>query len=84
MGNQAHYSSRVRGRIENVLDWAKVRGYRQGENPARWEGHLDHLLPSKSRVQAIEHHLALPTQRSGRSWPNFDGGKTLARVLWNF
>ena len=36
-------ASRLRGRIENVLDWAKVRGYRQGENPARWKGHLDHL-----------------------------------------
>ena len=53
-------ASRLRGRIENVLDWAKVRGYRQGENPARWKGHLDHLLPSKSKVQAIDHHAALP------------------------
>jgi integrase len=58
-------ASRLRGRIENVLDWAKVRGYRQGENPARWKGHLDHLLPSKSKVQAIEHHLALPYAEIG-------------------
>jgi hypothetical protein len=34
-------ASRVRGRLENVLDWAKVRGFREGENPARWRGHLD-------------------------------------------
>ena len=38
-------ASRVRGRIEAVLDWAKVRGYRDGENPARLKAHLDHLLP---------------------------------------
>jgi integrase len=53
-------SSRLRGRIEAILDWAKVRGYRAGENPARWRGHLDHLLPAKSRVRKVEHHPALP------------------------
>jgi integrase len=53
-------ASRVRGRIENVLDWAKVSGFRDGENPARWRGHLDHLLPAKSKVQKVEHHAALP------------------------
>jgi hypothetical protein len=42
-------ANRVRGRIENILDWAKVRGYRTGENPARWHGHLDTLLPAKSK-----------------------------------
>ena len=43
-------ASRVRGRIESVLDWARVRGYRDGENPARWRGHLDHLLPARSKI----------------------------------
>jgi integrase len=52
-------AGRVRGRIERVLDWAKVRGYRIGENPARWRGHLDHLLPARSRVRKVEHHAAL-------------------------
>ena len=52
-------ASRVRGRIEAVLDWAKARGYRAGENPARWRGHLENLLPKRSRVQRIEHHPAL-------------------------
>jgi integrase len=52
--------SRVRGRIENILDWAKVRGYRAGENPARWRGHLDHLLPARSKVKKTKHHAALP------------------------
>jgi integrase len=53
-------ASRVRGRIEAVLDWAKVRGYRNGENPARWRGHLDHLLPPRTKVRKVEHHAALP------------------------
>ena len=58
-------ASRVRGRIEVVLDWAKVRGYRDGENPARWRGHLDHLLPAKSKVRKVEHHAALPYAQVG-------------------
>ena len=53
-------ASRVRGRIERILDWAKARGYRQGENPARWRGHLDHLLPARSKVRKVKHHAALP------------------------
>jgi integrase len=53
-------ASRLRGRIEAVLDWATVRGYRKGDNPARWRGHLDKLLPARSRVQRVEHHPALP------------------------
>jgi integrase len=52
-------ASRVRGRIENILDWARARGYRDGENPARWRGHLDHLLPARSRVRRVEHFAAL-------------------------
>jgi integrase len=58
-------ASRVRGRIEVVLDWAKARGYRQGENPARWRGHLDMILPKKSKVRAVEHHPALPHAQIG-------------------
>jgi integrase len=53
-------AGRVRGRIESVLDWAKARGYRDGENPARWKGHLDNLLPARSKVRRVEHHAALP------------------------
>ena len=57
--------SRLRGRIEAVLDWAKVRGFRTGENPARWRGHLDHLLPAKSKVRRVKHHPALPYAEIG-------------------
>ena len=53
-------ASRVRGRIEAVLDWAEVRGLRRGENPARWRGHLDNLLPATAKVRRVEHHAALP------------------------
>jgi hypothetical protein len=56
-------ASRVRGRIESVLDWAAARGHRQGENPARWRGHLDALLPAKTKVRRVEHHAALPYAR---------------------
>jgi integrase len=50
---------RLRGRIENVIDWATVSGHRQGENPARWRGHLEHKLAKPSKVQKVEHHAAL-------------------------
>jgi integrase len=53
-------ASRLRGRLEAILDWAKVRGHREGENPARWRGHLDKLLPPRSKVRRVEHHAAMP------------------------
>lgn len=53
-------ASRLRGRIESVLDWATVRGYRTGDNPARWKGHLDKLLPAPGKVQKVQHQRALP------------------------
>lgn len=56
---KAETASRVRGRIEKVLDAAKAKGFRAGENPARWRGHLDHLLPKPSKL-ARGHHAAMP------------------------
>lgn len=53
-------ASRLRGRIERILDYARVRGYRSGENPALWRGHLDKLLPSALNTKTREHHPALP------------------------
>jgi integrase len=52
-------ASRVRSRIEAILDWARVQKLRQGENPARWRGHLDHVLPAPSKVRRVKHHAAL-------------------------
>jgi integrase len=53
-------ASRVRMRIEAVLSWATVRGYRSGDNPARWRGHIDQLLPSRRKIRPVKHHPALP------------------------
>src|SRR5262249_36739176 len=50
-------ASRVRGRIERVLAWATVSGFRSGENPARWRGHLSEML---ARKRAVKHHDAMP------------------------
>jgi integrase len=58
-------ASRLRGRIESILDWARVRGLRQGENPARWKGHLDHLLPAKTKIAKAGHHAALDYRKIG-------------------
>jgi integrase len=53
-------ANRLSGRVESILDFAKARGYRDGENPAHWRGHLDNLLPARSKVRDIKHHAALP------------------------
>jgi hypothetical protein len=58
-------ASRLRGRIESVLDWAKFRGYRIGENPARWKGHLEHELPPRNKVRHTRNHPALPYAEIG-------------------
>jgi len=59
-------ASRVRGRIEHILDYARVRGYRAGENPARWRGHLDKLLPTALNRKHRRHHAALPYEEIGQ------------------
>jgi integrase len=59
-------ASRLRGRIEAVLDFAAVHGWREGANPARWRGHLDKLFPGRGKVRPVEHHAALP-------WPEVGG-----------
>ena len=53
-------ASRVRGRIERILDWCTVRGHRLGDNPARWKGFLSEALPDRSQVTKVNHHAALP------------------------
>lgn len=53
-------ATRVRGRIERVLDWAKVHGQRDGDNPARWRGNLENLLPKPTKVSKPKHHDAMP------------------------
>jgi integrase len=53
-------ATRVRQRIESVLDYCTARGFRRGDNPARWKGHLDNLLPAPGKIAKVEHFAALP------------------------
>lgn len=64
--NKTETASRLRGRIESVLGWATTSGYRTGENPARWKGHLDNLLATISKSSRTKHHPSLPWQNIGR------------------
>lgn len=59
-------ATRLRGRIESVLDWATTSKYRQGDNPARWRGHLENLLSSPNKLAKVKHHPALPWQELGK------------------
>lgn len=58
-------ASRVRMRLETVISWATARGYRFGDNPARWRGHLDQLLPARRTMARVKHHSALPYAEVG-------------------
>lgn len=55
-------ATRVRQRIETVLNWSTVSGYRQGENPARWKGNLEAVLPAPTKIRKVKHQRALPWQ----------------------
>jgi integrase len=61
-------ASRVRGRIEAVLDWARVRGHRTGDNPARWTGNLAYALPSRAKAKPRGRHAALPFDAMPAFW----------------
>jgi integrase len=77
-------ASRVRQRIESVLGWATVSGYRTGDNPARWRGHLDHLLPKPSKVQKEEHHPALLYAEIGGFMAALHGQNGIAALALEF
>ena len=79
-------AARLRGRVEQILDWARVHGYRVGDNPARWRGHMDKLLARRKNVRKRGHHPALPYARLPAFWralANQDGiaAKCLAFVI---
>jgi integrase len=61
-------ASRLRGRIEKILDFGKVMGWREGENVARWRGNLDHLLPARARVRNAGNHAAMPWADVPQFW----------------
>jgi len=74
-------ASRLRGRIEAVLDYATARGWRSGENPARWRGHLAKLLPLPTRIARVKHHAALHWEQIAgfmRSLQTYEGTSSLA------
>jgi hypothetical protein len=77
-------AARLRGRIESVLDWATVRGFRKGENPARWKGHLDKILPAPGKVAKVEHHEAVPWTTSALSFKTCASEKASRRARWSF
>jgi len=75
-------ASRVRGRIEKVLGWATVRGFRSGDNPARWRGHLQELFAAKTKIQPVKHHKSLPYTEIGAFMSRLRGRDSLgARAL---
>jgi integrase len=76
--------SRVRGRIEQVLDFATVRDWRSGQNPARWRGHLDKLLPSPKRLTPVQHHAALPWSEAPAFWQQLTGRPDLSALFLQF
>ncbi|MFC5460726.1 tyrosine-type recombinase/integrase [Massilia niabensis] len=59
-GARTETATRVRGRIESILDWATVSKFRQGDNPARWRGHLENLLANPNKIAPVKNHPALP------------------------
>jgi integrase len=77
-------ASRVRGRIEAVLDWAAARGFRDADNPARWKGRLENLLPSRSKVRAVQHHAALPYPEMGAFMLALRGRESVAARALEF
>ena len=77
-------ASRVRGRIETILDYAKVKGLRHGENPARLRGHLDQVLPKKSKVHKVKHHEALPYAEIGAFLADLRGREGTAASALEF
>lgn len=77
-------ASRVRGRVEAVLDYAQVRGYRAGENPAAWDGNLKHLLPAPSSVAKVEHHAALAFSDVAKFMTELSGRQGMAARALEF
>jgi integrase len=63
-GEKTATAAKLRTSIERILNWAKARGHRAGENPAAWRGHLDQLLPAQTKVRRVQHHPALPYQEA--------------------
>lgn len=77
-------ASRLRGRIERVLDWSRIHGYRTGENPARWRGHLDNALAAPSKVRTVVNQPSLPYTRLGAFMRELQGREGVAALALEF
>ena len=75
-------TSTSRGRIEKILDWSRVNGYREGGDPARWSGHLDQSLPRKTKIRTVKGHASMPYKELPQFWPVLNSTEGLgARAL---
>lgn len=83
-GGKVETMTRVRGRIERIWDAERVRGFVSGENPARWRGHLEHLLPRPAKVAKTAHHAAMPYGALPGFWRDLVDGKTHSRAALQF
>lgn len=77
-------ASRVRSRLELILDSAKAKQLREGDNPARWRGHLDKLLPSTSKIQKVKHHPSLPYSQLPEFWQELTGNPSISSKALQF
>ena len=77
-------ATRVRARIEAILDWATVSKFRTGDNPARWENNLEFLLPAPSKVAKKDHHPAVPVPQMPRWWKDISGRPGMASKALRF
>jgi integrase len=77
-------ATRIRGRIEMILDYAKTHGWRTGENPARWKGHLQNVLPAPTKVTKVEHHAALPWAEVGAFMVELEKEDGVAALAFRF
>lgn len=82
--SKSETASRLRGRIERILSWAAVRGFRGIENPARWRGHLDQLLPKRSAIQKVQHFKALPFSDVGSFIGKLHAQQTVGTLALEF
>jgi len=77
-------ASRLRGRIENILNWSKVKGFRDGENPAHWRGNLSELLPKPFKTTKTKHHPAVPFADMSRWWADLNTRNGIGKKALQF